>query len=146
MQKKLPTQETTSTNGEQSKSFSHGELEAALLDVDDVMLRCTISEDYLVIGLTGKCIKEDKRLEGDGIDVGVLNKDLNAGRKDIMRQITGQEFIDGLLTYKVGNVPVRVHVLPNDKDFFRYKDLKVYSYEDFQLPNSFDEYWKWSQI
>ena len=127
------------TNGEQ---FSHGELETALLDVDDVMLRCTISEDYLVIGLTGKCIKDNKRLEGDGIDVGVLSKDLNVGRKDIMRQITGQEFVNDVLTYKVGNVPIRVRILPDGYDFFKYKDLKIYSFEDFQLPNSFDEYWK----
>ena len=95
MKIQLKSPQVNLTNGVQ---YSHGELETALLDVDDVMLRCTISEDYLVIGLTGKCIKEDKRLEGDGIDVGVLGKDLNAGRKDIMRQITGQDFNDGILT------------------------------------------------
>lgn len=146
MKMKLKSQPKTGTNGKQfnpiKSDFSHGELETALLDVDDLMLRCTISEDYLVIGITGKCIKEDRRLEGDGIDVGVLRKDLNAGREDIMGQITRQEFVDSVLTYKVGNVPVRVRILPNGYDFFKYKDLKVYSYEDFQLPNPFDEYWK----
>lgn len=143
MKTQLKSPQKTSTSGVQSKiEFSHGELETALLDVDDVMLRCTISEDYLVLEQIGRCIKEDKRLEGDGIDVGVLSKDLNVGRRDIMRQITGQEFVDGLLTYKAGNVPVRVRILPDGYDFFTYKDVKVYSYEDFQLPNSFDEYWK----
>ena len=50
--------------------------------------------------------------------------------------------MDNLLIYKVGNVPVRVRILPDGYDFFKYKDVKVYSFEDFQLPNSFAAYWE----
>lgn len=133
------------TSGDKPKeviSFSHGELVAALLDVDDLMLRCTLSEDYLVLEETGRSIKEDRRLEGDGVDVGVLAKDMTEMRKGLMEQITKTAFEGSHLTYKVGQVPVRVHVLPNGYDFFTFKDVKVYNYEDFQLPNSFEAYWK----
>mgnify|MGYP001561485115 CR=1 FL=1 len=130
---------TNLTNGHK---FSHEELLKALQDVEDRM--DILLTPYFLLHKTAECVKYDKLLEGDGIDVGIRDKAFTQYMYDILKANFGlspDEVRNGF-TYKVGEVPVRVKVYTRNYNFFQYPDHKVYMFGTYQLPNPFENYKK----
>lgn len=130
------------TNGASGQKFSHEQLYTALMDIEDLMDR--LLTPYFLLGATADCVKHDKMLDGDGIDIGIRDKSLTQYVYSILKseKNLNQEDIENGFEYKVGEVPVRIKVYKRDYSFFKYPDFKVYLYGNYQLANPFDVYWK----
>ena len=122
--------------------FSSDELYKALMNVEDLMDQ--LLTPYFLLGKTADCVKHDRLLEGDGIDIGIRNKSFTQYVYDILQdqfKLQPEEVNKGF-EYKVGEVPVRIKVYTRDYYFFKYPDHVVYQFGTYQLPNPFDVYWK----
>lgn len=131
------------TNGENGKLYSHDDLYTALRDVEDLMDR--LLTPYVLLDKTAESVKQNKLLEGDGIDVGIKKTALTQYVYDILKTFLNYKKEDiehGFFYNARNNVPIRVKVYTKDYDFFKYADRKVYQYGLYDLPNPFDEYWK----
>ena len=130
------------TNGESGKQFNSEDLQKALLSVEDLMDQ--LLTPYFLLGKTAECVKYDRLLEGDGIDVGIRDKSLTQYVYDILRdQFKFQpEDVQKGFEYKVGEVPVRIKVYTRNYHFFKYPDHVVYQFGTYALPNPFEIYWK----
>lgn len=99
---------------------------------------------YFLLGKTADCVKHDRLLEGDGIDVGIRDKSFTQYVYDILKEyfkLTPEEVNKGF-EYKVGEVPVRIKVYSRNYYFFKYPDHVVYQFGTYQLPNPWEVYWK----
>ena len=99
---------------------------------------------YFLLGNTADDVKHDRYLHGDGIDIGIRNTAFTQYVYDILNaffQYKPEDVKNGF-EYKVGEVPVRIKVYTRNYHFFKYPDLKVYQFGNYQLPNPFDIYWK----
>lgn len=136
----------TTMSGVQSSSvkqeFTHEELLKALMNVEDWMDQ--LLTPFFLFGKVAECVKRDRLLEGDGIDVGIRDKSLTQYVYDILNtnfKLKPEDVNHGF-EYKVGEVPVRVKVYSRNYHFFKYPDIKIYQFGQYQLPNPFDIYWK----
>lgn len=129
-------------NGTSGQQFSHEELLKALQNVEDWMDQ--LLTPYFLLGKTAECVRYDRLLEGDGIDIGIRDKSLTQYVYDIVKTNLGlmPEDINHGFEYKVGEVLVRVKVYTRNYNFFKYPDVRVYQFGSYQLPNPFNTYWK----
>lgn len=131
------------TDGETGKPYSHEELCAALRDVEDLMDR--LLTPYVLLGKTAECVKKDKMLEGDGIDVAIKSSALTQYVIDILKtylNLSKEDIENGFYYNSRNNIPIRIKVYRKQYDFFTYVDRKMYQFGLYDLPNPFDEYWK----
>ena len=128
-------------NGESGQIFSDPDLLKALHSIEDLMDQ--LLTPYFLHKKTAECVKHNKLLEGDGIDVLIRDKSVTQYVEDILK---GYGFEPNKLKegfeYKVGEVPVRVKVYSCNYHFFKYPDHVVYQFGTYQLANPFDVYWK----
>ena len=129
-------------NGESGQIFNHEELYKALRGVEDLM--DILLTPYFLLGKTAEDVKNNRQLEGEGIDVGIRNTALTQYVYDILKTNYGfsKEDVDNGFTFKVGEVPVRIKVYKRNYYFFKYPDTAVYEFGSYQIPNPFDAYWK----
>ena len=132
---------TSGTNGEQSKTFLPTELEVALLASYDLMCRGLIQEQYIAVGETAKCIKENLLLKGDGLDFVIPKKQVTPSVVSMLKEWATPEVTEKGFTYQINGVPLRFKFLKNQYDFFRFADIKVYGAEQYKIPNH--EYWNY---
>ena len=127
------------------KTFEHEELLTALRELDSVMERCQMDNDYVLLGETAKSVFEDKPLAGSKVEAAVKELWLTPERRTTLRQYLSpfsfQESGDAL-RFTVGGTPVEVHILPDDYPHLGYPERRVYQYDDYQTPNPFNEYWE----
>ena len=131
------------TNGEIGKEYSSSELQEALYVVEDLMDQ--LLTPYFLLGKTAECVKNNRLLEGDGIDIGIRDKSLTQYVYDILQdqlKLTSEQVKNGFEYNAVNGVPIRVKVYSRNYYFFKYPDQVVYSYGTYQIPNTFDIYWK----
>lgn len=136
------------TNSSQSiegakPSFTHEALHQALMNVEDLMTRLVITDWFLHLR-TAENVKNNLLLDGDGIDVLVRDKVFTQYVYDILNTYWKYkpEDVNKGFEYKVGDVPVRIHVYTKEYEFLKYPDHVVYLYGTYQLGNPFKEYWE----
>ena len=129
-------------NGTSGVRFSSEELSKALLDVEDLMDR--LLTPYVLLGKTAECVKNDRLLDTEAIEVGIKKTDITQYVRDVIRTYLNVELnnIENGFEYKAGAVPVKVKVYTRNYTFFKYPDTKVYSFGTYLIPNPFEVYWK----
>lgn len=131
------------SNGKTGKQFTSDELQEALFTIEDLMDQ--LLTPYFLLGKTAECVKSNKLLEGDRIDIGIRDKSLTQYVYDILTdqlKLTPNEVKKGFEYQAVNGVPIRVKVYTRDYYFFKYPNHVVYYFGTYQLPNPFDVYWK----
>ena len=124
------------------KNFTHMELENALRNVDDLFARCVLDTKYFLLGDTAKAAKENGFLSGPCIEVGIEDRYLTPEVRSTLKQFGHVDNPGDNWEYEVAGVPVKVKVIHNKYDFFKHPDIKYWAYDDYQLPNPFDTYYK----
>ena len=130
---------------DEPKEFSREELDNALIDLDDLMHRTLLQDQYVLLKDSAKALYDGVWLYGDGIDIGIEYKYLT---KEVMTTINEYfiprttEINDNGFEFKIGDVPIRVKFIHRKYDFFKYFDRRMYGPEDYQIPNNFEKYYK----
>ena len=138
----------------------------ALRDLDDVMGRCSGSLDrsYLLLGELGKLAKEDyhidprEKIEIDKVEVGIEKRYLTPEALSTLQsylplhaRFDGEPMGEGELLKERGlnlgisyfnHLPIEVKVINKKWGFFKFPETKFWMYDDYQLPNPWDKYWK----
>lgn len=131
------------TTEELTKQRRITDLENALLDVNDLMHRVLLQDNFLLLGMIAKCVYEDKFLEGDGIDCGIEKKYLTPEVINTLRTWTKAQITDKGLVYEIfEGVPVRIKFINRRYPWFSHPITKIYGVEEYQIPNPFEKYWK----
>lgn len=130
------------TNGAASEQFTPMQLEAALLSLDDLMERCSIPDRYFLLGETAKAVRDNLHLTGSCIEAGVEERYLSENVRSIIKLFTNVDNIVDNFEFEASGIPIRVKVIKNDYDFFKYPDVRVYGPEEYQIPNPFKEYYQ----
>ena len=130
------------TNGRNGVIFSHDKLYPAFTTVEDLMDR--LLTPYFLHMKTAEDVKNNRLLEGDGIDVMIRDKSITQYVEDILKDEMNlmPEQIRNGFEYKVGEIPVRVKVYSRNYHFFKYPNHVVYQFGTYQLANPWDVYWK----
>lgn len=140
----------TLTSGLPSKQFSDQELMRALYDVQDILERALCP--FVLLGTTAKSVKENGRLEGDGIYIGILKKyatpqvistvkfylTYGGARKDMPENPIRDDGFD----YDWNGVPIHVKFIEGAYDFFERQDFMFYMASEYKIPNPFEAYWE----
>lgn len=130
-------------NGENGKEYSSQELQEALYVVEDLMDQ--LLTPYFLVMETARSVKENKLLEGNGIDIAIRDKSLTQYVYDILQdqlKLTPEQVKNGFEYKAPSGVPIRIKVYSRNYYFFKYPDHVVYNFGTYQLPNPFDVYWK----
>lgn len=130
-------------NGENGKAYSDSELKQALYEVEDLMDQ--LLTPWFVGDQAAYCIKQNKLLDGTGIDLYIRDKSLTQYVYDILAdkfKFAPDQVKNGFEYKASNNVPIRVKVYTRNYYFFKYPDHVVYNYGTYQLPNPWDTYWK----
>ena len=123
-------------------SFSQAELERALLEFHDLMARCLLQDEFIVLKDSAKALREQRGLDGNGVDVGVKKKDLNQGVMNTLKEYATKDIQDDGFTWHFDNVPVRVKFITRNYSFFQNLDLAWNGPEVYKIPNPFEKYYK----
>lgn len=119
----------------------------ALYDIQDILERAQCP--YLLLKDTARSIVDNQKLEGDGVYIGVLKKDVNR-----MALSTIKFYLSGLRTvrtpdvredgfdYVWNDVPVHVKFIERKYHFFKNPDFAWYMANNYSIPNPFENYWK----
>mgnify|MGYP001579537877 CR=1 FL=1 len=127
-------------NGEQSK-FTRTQLDFALLEAFDLFQRGLLDNKFVVVGEAAKCIRENRWLECDGIDIVVEKRLMTKEVVSMLKDWATKDITDKGFEWDVNGVPVRVKFVTRDYDYFRFADIKVYGPEQYKIPNQWDRYW-----
>lgn len=134
----------TSTSGH---SFSDHDLMLALYDIQDILERAQCP--YLLLKDTARSIIDKQRLEGDGIYIGVLKKDLNKTTMSTikfylsgLRAVRTPDVREDGFDYVWNDVPVHVKFIERKYNFFKNPDFRFYMANNYSIPNPFENYWK----
>ena len=123
--------------------YTNEQLLEALHTIEDFMDQ--LLTPYFLLGKTAECVKNNKLLEGTGIDVGIRDKSLTQYFYDIVAdqlKLTKEQVKDGFEYKAVNGVPIRIKVYTRDYSFFKYPDHVVYQFGTYDLANPFESYWK----
>lgn len=117
-------------------------LEDALFHVQEMMERAQIP--FMVFGNTAKHIYKGEGLEGDvDVNVGVKKSELTDSQFKTLKQLIPELDISELqLSYYHNEVPIIIDVIHAEYNVFKYPDRKFFTFEWFNLPNPFADYWQ----
>lgn len=118
------------------------QLNAALLDVFDLMQRVLLDTTFIVVGDAARCMKEKRGLDCEVIECVVEKRHVT---KEVMS--TFREWVKGEVTgdgfsYEYGGVPVKCKFIKNEYPYFTFADQRLYGPEIYKIPNQWDEYWE----
>lgn len=129
----------TTTAG--TTEFSTEELNKALFDIDDLMDAFAIP--YVLLGDTAYAAKHRLQLEGNEITVGA--RDLEFTRERLRHIPIIRDNVDiksEEITYDFNGITIRIKRIKKKYRFIKNPDSLLYNYWNFNIPNSFDKYWK----
>lgn len=130
-------------NGVTGSQFTNTQLLEALFVAEDLLDQ--LLTPYFLHMETAYAVKQNKLLEGNGVDIMIRDKSLTQYVYDILAdqlKLTKEQVKNGF-EYKAPNgVPIRVKVYTRNYYFLKYPDQVIYQYGNYQLPNPFDVYWK----
>ena len=131
----------SSTSGEPIK-FKPLELEGALMGTYDLMTRVLLQNEMIATHDTARCIRENKWLEGTGVDVAIPKRMITESVRTTLQEWVPEKVEDTGFTTKINGIPVRMQFLQNEYDYFKMADMKPYGAEFYKIPNQWDEYCK----
>ena len=138
---KAKSPQTSTMSGEPSK-FSWAELNHALLESFDLMQRVLLDNKYVVVGEAARCLKENRGLDCDGIDVIIERRYVTPEVVITLRDWATPDVTDQGFVFQVGKVPVRFRFIDGNYDYFKFADLRVYGPEQYRIPNQWKDYWE----
>lgn len=116
-------------------------LEAALLYVNDTFARVFLP--VIVLGETARSIKEDDRLQGSKIEVGIRQKQYTREVESCFRDSFNDLIRNGnVLKTHFEGVDIEIKIITRQYSFFKYTDTIFYGPETYKLPNPFNKYYK----
>ena len=129
-------------SGEQFK-LSLEQLNKAMLDVFDLMQRCLLDQNFIVLGQASKCVKENRGLDCNVLEFGIEKRYLTPEVLSTLKEwVKGGQFTDSGFTYIFEGVPVKFKFIARKYQFFKNLDSKIYSPEWYKIANPFNNYWK----
>ena len=99
------------------------------------MTRVLLQDTMIADKETAKCIKENKWLSGDGIDLVIPLKSITPFVRKTLNEWTLEDITDKGFTYVVNKVPIRVKFIKEIPDKYKYADIKIYGAEQYKIPN-----------
>jgi len=136
--------ETVVKKAPQKPKVTPEQLDKALMNVDELMTTCLIGDSYVLLLDTAKAAHDDIPLYGDGIDVGIearyITKEVSSLLGMKLRDIT-EESPNGV-TYEFNGIPIRIKYIHRNWKFLKNPKVLTYHYDDYQIPNPFDVYWR----
>jgi hypothetical protein len=118
----------------------------ALYDIQDILERAQCP--YVLLKDTARSIVDKQKLEGDGIYIGVMKKDVNeTALSTIKFYLTGvrdprtTELRENGFDYEWNGVPVHVKFIERKYKFFKNPDFRFYMANNYSIPNPFENYW-----
>lgn len=141
------SRQVNGTNGVSSEApklprFSTGEIGYALIETFDLMQRGLLDNKFVVAGQVAKCMKDNRPLEADYLEVIVAKRHVTPEVKSMLMDFATKNITDDGFEWKAGNVPVRVKFLKNNYDYFDFPDRRVHGPEAYNIPNQFAKYWE----
>ena len=137
----LKSQRGISQNGEHKLSLE--QLNKAMLDVFDLMQRCLLDQNFIVLGNAAKCVKENRGLDGDKLEFGIEKRYVTTEVLSTLKEwVKGGQFVDNGFEYIFEGVPVKFKFINRKYHFFKNLDSKIYSPEWYKIANPFSNYWK----
>lgn len=136
-------QKATGTNGVPSKKGAHYssmDLDSALLATYDLMWRCLLQYEFIVVGETGKCIRYNKPLTGDKIEILLSRHRMTEMVTKTIEEWADTKIKDNEFVFRVHEIPVHCKIIDNEYDFLKNADLKVYGAEQYKIPNPWEAY------
>ena len=138
----------SSTNGQ--AVFSQTQLDEAFNHFNDIMDRCLCS--FVLFGETARSIKQDEKLQGDGIYAGVRILDFTqstssmlttmASNVDIHLGIENFKKTEKVFNWEFKGIPIRIKLVHRRYKFIDNPDFVWYYAENYKIPNPFNKYWK----
>lgn len=144
-------QKNSETQVLEEKTFTPEQLKQALWDWDDVMHRALLQSRYVLLGDTARAAKDDTLLEKAPLEVGIFKRYLTPevrsiftpeALRDIAVPIIVTEFNDDHILLTFRGVPIHVKIIHRRYEFFENLDQVIYAFEDFQIANPFEKYYK----
>lgn len=130
---------TTTPRTSPAENYSADMLESALIDVDDVLSRCSVP--YIVIGETARQLKTNEKLHGEGIDIGVRRNEMRDEVKRTIKQFQPELDVDAdYMVYHWMGTPVRITILDPEDRFFLNPDITWHDAWEYRTPNPWKEY------
>ena len=130
------------------------ELGAALRWWEDLAGRALLP--FCLLGMTARRVKDDKKLWGHGIDIGVEKKHFTNQVKGTINNYRAYAYgkaseleslpkTGDIVKFEYEGIPINVYIV--GKDDWRHKylenqDFAYYMADNFKIPNPFEEYWK----
>ena len=129
------------TSGKPTKQYTHDELYAALLHLQDTMERCLLP--FMLLDDTAEQVIHETPLDVPEISVGVQQKHLTRESKSTLKSLI-PDLVDAdvSLGYTHNGVPVTIWVIQRRYKFFQCPDIRFYNITHFFVPNPFQSYWK----
>lgn len=118
------------------------QLKQALLELDDLMHRTLMQEQYLLLKDTARALVEQlflpQVLEA-GLERRYITKEVmttfDMYCPEMKKTPNGIEFV-------LNGVLVKFQFIERKYEFLKYPQRIIYGPEDYQVPNQFDKYWK----
>ena len=130
------------TNGEHSK-LTQEQLDKALLDSFDLMQRCLLDNNYIVLGQAAKCIKEGRGLDCDKLEFGIEKRYVTPEVLSTLKEwVKGGQFVDKGFSYVFEGVLVQFKFISRNYHFFKNLDTRIHTPEWYKIANPFENYWK----
>ncbi len=105
------------------------------------MSRSLLDNKYIITGEAAKCLKENKVLDCDGIDIAIEKRHVTPETLSMLKVFATKEIDDNGFVWMVGPVPVRCK-FTGSYEHFSYPDMRVYGPEFYLIPNQWNDYWE----
>ena len=145
MIKVLKSPQVNGLSGEReiSKGAWQEKLDKALLDAFDLMQRCLLDMNFIVLGDAARCIKERRGLDCNKLEFGIEKRYLTPEVMSTLKEwVKGGQFVDNGFSYVFEGVLVKFKFIKRKYKFFENLDSQVYMPEWYKIANPFDKYWK----
>jgi hypothetical protein len=129
-------------NGEQKRKFTPDELNAALLDMFDLLQRVLLDTYFVALGNTGKAIKENRPLDVDVLEFGVYKKFIIPEVRSTLKDWIKGDITENGFSHSYRGVPMYMRFVDKKNKYMEFADSRLYAGEFFRYPNPFDEYYK----
>lgn len=137
-------------SGQNEVTFSHEQLQEALFHLVDILDRVICP--FLLLDETARSIVEDNKIKGDGLDIGIRDRDLTSSTLSMFRTLASNvdirlgidDFIqtDKAISWNYKGIPIRIKVIHKKYQMVDNPDHIEYWGESYQFPNPFAKYWK----
>lgn len=118
------------------------QLKQALLELDDLMHRTTMQEQYILLGETARALVEQLFLP-QVLEAGLERRYLTKEVLTTFDQYCPEKKVTAKgIEFVLNGVLIKFQFIEKKYEFFKYPQRIIYGPEDYQVPNQWDKYWK----